>query len=253
MISLNAFVTVKPYFKKFVVFRVPLVGDPHVRSQLTRILFNNGVAYAFPYEVYLYFKGKPNETSNMIKEIIKQDTIGSKLIVSSLLETEKQYLTINDTVIIKPIVYLAIEKILELRGFHVLQNVKKAIPKINNEENMKKELVTSLTDDVIVLRGLRYMFEVRPSGYGILWLDVYSPPYNRQSMKLLSPKEIKRLDMMEQYYNEAVLKPKDRLDMLHKIIKILCNATEMLTLEFPDGDAIQFSMELLHLEAIEER
>jgi len=249
MIRLNAFITIKPCFKSFSAFRMPLVGDSRSRFQLARMLFDNGVAYAYPYEEYLYFKGKQDEILRVIEEVIAQGVIQGRLVLGSPLE--KLNLTVRDAVVIKPIVYLAFEKVLESKGFKVpRRRVKRAIPEIS-DENMKRRLITFLTGDVAVLRGLKYMLEVRPSGYGILWLDIYSPPFSLRNMKRLSPKEIKRLSLMEAYHSKAVLKSKDRLIMLSNIIDILCDGTRILTLEFPDGDTIQFSMEPLQLEAIE--
>jgi hypothetical protein len=95
------------------------------------------------------------------------------------------------------------------------------------------------------------MFEVRPSGYGILLLDIYSPPLSLQDMKLLSPVEIKSLNLMDVYRGEAVLKPRDRLNMLLYIINILLDDTRKIMLKFPDGDIVKFSSEPVQLEAIE--
>lgn len=249
MIRLNAFITIKPYFNSFSVFRLPLAGDQRSRSQLAKMLSDNRIAYAYPYKEYLYFKGKQDEVLRAIEEVETWGVIQGKLVPGSQLE--KLSLTVHDAVVIKPIVYLAFEKVLEPKGFRVpRKNVKRAIPEIS-DENMKKGLITSLVNDLAVLRGLKYMLEIRPSGYGILWLDLYSPPFSLQNMRCLSPKEVKYLNLMEVYHSKAVLKPKDRLAMLFKIIDILCGGTRTLTLEFPDGDAIQFSMELLQLESIE--
>ena len=249
MIRLNAFVTIRPYFNSFPVFRAPLAGDQRSRSQLARMLSDSQIAYAYPYEEYLYFKGKQSEVLKFVEEIRARGIIQGKLVLGPSLE--QLSLTVHDAVIIKPIVYLAFEKVLESKGFRVpRRNVKRAIPEISNE-NMKKGLITSLANDVAVLRGLKYMLEIRPSGYGILWLDLYSPPFSLQNIKRLSPKEVKHLNLMEIYHSKAVLKSKDRLAMLFNIIDILCDGTRTLTLKFPDGDAIEFSMELLQLESIE--
>jgi len=249
MIRLNAFITIKPYFKSFPVFRVPLVGDSRSRSELARMLFDNGVAHAYPHEEYLYFKGKQDETLRVLEEVMARGVIQGKLVLGPQLE--KLNLTVHDGVVIKPIVYLAFEKVLESKGFKVpRRGVKRAIPEIS-DENVKRGLITPLAGDIAVLRGLKYMFEVRPSGYGILWLDIYSPPFSLRNMKRLSHKEVKRLNLMESYHRKAVLKSKDRLTMLSNIINSLCDGTRILTLKFPDGDIIQFSMELLQLEAIE--
>jgi phage FluMu protein gp41 len=247
MIKLNAFVTINSCFNSFRVFRIPLAGDPRSRFQLARVLFDNEVAYAYPYREYLYFKGIPNKTLDIIKNIVQQDTIQGRLILGSVSEPESLYLTHKDEVIIKPIFYSAFEKILESRGFQVLwRNVKKAVPKVSGKDSTK-ELIELLTNDIVVLRGLKYMLEIRPSGSGILWLDIYSPPFSLKNMSKLSIREIKRLKLMEMYRNKAILKSRDRLAMLHKIINILCDSARILVLKFPDGDLIEFSMELLQL------
>ncbi|MGC8988309.1 hypothetical protein, partial [Infirmifilum sp.] len=82
-------------------------------------------------------------------------------------------------------------------------------------------------------------------------LDIYSPPLSLQDMKLLSPAEIESLNLIDVYRSEAVLKPKDRLNMLLNIVNILCDDTRKITLKFPDGDIVKFSAEPIQLEAIE--
>jgi len=250
LIRLNAFITIKPYFKIFNVIRAPLAGDACSCSQLTKMLFDNEVAYAFSHEGYLYFKGDLDETLRTAEKTMTQGiTRGNSMLGSPL---ERLRLTISDSAVIKPIVYLAFEKLLESRGFKIpKRRVKKAIPEINVEANRKRGLITPLTDDIVVLRGLKYMLEIRPSGYGALWLDVYSPPLSLQNMRLLSPKEVRYLGLMELYYYKAILKSIDRLNVLYNIIDILCDGTRTLTVKFPDGDSIQFSMELLQLQAVE--
>ena len=114
MIRLNAFITIKPYFKSFPVFRIPLVGDPRSRFQLARMLSDNGVAYAYPYEEYLYFKGNLKETLRIVEKVIAQGVIRGKLVLGS--PPEKLRLTVHDAVVVKPIVYLAFEKILNQRA-----------------------------------------------------------------------------------------------------------------------------------------
>ncbi|RLE46262.1 MAG: hypothetical protein DRJ31_10235 [Candidatus Methanomethylicota archaeon] len=253
MIKLNAFITIKPYFKNFLVYRIPLIGEQRSRSQLAKILFDDEIAFAYPYGEYLYFKGNPIETLRRVKEIINQRIIQGKIVLGSTEEPEQLYLTPENKVIIKPIVYSAFEKNLEARGFLVpRRNVKKAIPQID-EINRDRGLIISLTTNVVVLRGIKYMLEIRPSGYGILWLDIYSPPYDLSNMKCMSPKEVKNQGLMDQYYNIAVLKSNIRLELLYNMLEILCGneKTKMIILNFPDGDIIQLSSELLEPEIIE--
>jgi len=257
MLRLNAFTTIKPYFKCFSVFRVPLIGDPRSRFQLARILYNENIAYSFPYEEYLYCKGKPNGILERIREIVESNIIQGNLVLGSVEKPEEKVLGPQDEVIIKPIVYSAFEKILESKGFLIpCRTVKKAIPQIT-EESMNRGFIVPLTStsDVVVLRGLKYMLEIRPSGYGILWIDIYCPPLDLRLKRRLSPGELRERGLMELYHSKAVLKSKERLDILHHLLDILCGSREAQTLrlEFPDGEVIQFSRSLLQLEAIARR
>mgnify|MGYP000188547306 CR=1 FL=1 len=257
MLRLNAFITIKPYFKNFSVFRIPLIGNPRARSQLARMLYDENIAYSFPHGEYLYYKGKPNETLGKIREIVESNIIQGNLILSSIEKPEKKILSPQDEVIIKPIVYSAFEKILESKGFLVpRRTIKKAIPQIKEKSTNRGFFVPlTSTSDVVVLRGLKYMLEIRPSGYGILWIDVYCPPLDLRSKRRLSPRELRERGLMELYHSKAVLKSKERLDMLHHLLNILCNNVDAETLrfEFPDGEVIEFSRNLLHLEAITRR
>ena len=249
MIRLNAFVTLKPYFKEFPTFRIPIVGRPSDCLLLIRRLFDKDVAYGFQYEAHLYFKGNPERTVKTIKEMIEEGFHG-KIILGELSELKELSLTPSDISIIKPIVYLAFEKVLESSGFKIpRRNIKKAIPEIS-DVNRNRGLVLSLFThkDIVVLRGLRYMLEVRPSGYGIMWIDLYSPPFDLKRQKRLSYKEIRQMGIMEEYYAKSVLSSKERLTTLKKVLNLMNN---MLVLKFPDGDQLLFSNDLLQLESLE--
>jgi hypothetical protein len=247
--KINAFVTKRDYFKKFNVFRVPLLGDIYSLFQLTEKLFSEGIAYAFPYKEFFYFKGEPNETLEKINEVIKEVPQG-KLILSKSNGLEELPLSSTQGTIIKPIVYNAFRKLLELKGFRLpKRNIKKAIPDISN--STKREFIIPLdsASNIVVLRGLKYMFEVRPSGYGFLWLDVYSPPYNLMTQKFVSPKEVRASGLMNQYYSIAILKPNRRLEVLNSLLNVISNeSTQTIELNFPDNDILEFSKKMLEIE-----
>jgi len=244
MIRLNAFVTMRPYFKNFLVYRIPFASKKPY--ELIRVLLEADVAYAYPFREYLYFKGDHEKTLEKINEISQQNEMKGKFILGQNIEQRK--LGPNDNIIIKPIVYQAFEKTLTRKGFRRLgKNIKRMVPQIDIEK-LSKRFVKYLTDDVIIIRGIKYMLEIRPSGYGLLWLDIYTPSFHLKNSRYLSPKELKRLGIMDQYRKYALLQSKDRWELLQNILDMICEDKNNLILNFPDGDSIEFFIKPIELE-----
>jgi len=207
-------------------------------------LYTNNVAYSFPHKEFLYFKGKTNETVNQIRRDFNE-LLEDKLFMGNQIEEYK--LSYNTQIILKPIVYMAFEKLLETIGFFIpKKTVKRSLPLIDTP--LDDDFIIQLNEDIFILRGIKYMLEIRPSGRALLWLDIYSPAYNISEKRRISPREIREAGLMDHYYELATLKPKDRYDLICKVLDMICQEQETLKLNFPDGDFILFEKKLLYLE-----
>lgn len=244
---LNALMTNETYFRAFEGFRALMVGESSIRFAIAHSLYKDCVAFSYPHEEYLYFKGDPNSTLRYISDNFK-NLLGKELAVSN--EAEKYVFSYENRFILKPIIYMAFEKILESKGFFVpRRTAKRALPRLDSPP--KAEFIVPISDDVLVLRGFRYMIEIRPSGHALLWLDVYSPAYSKAERRRISPRRIREIGLMDNYHREAVLKPEKRLSILNEILDIICTNKTFLRLDFPDNDHVLFRRELLSIQEIE--
>jgi len=126
---------------------------------------------------------------------------------------------------------MAFEKILESKGFFVpRRTAKRALPRLDSPP--KAEFIVPISDDVLVLRGIKYMIEIRSLGHALLWLDVYSPAYSKVEKRRISPKKIREIGLMDKYHRDAVLKPEKRLNILNEILDIICTNKTFLKLNF---------------------
>jgi len=237
VITLNFLISIRNYFSEFSVFKTPLIGDNRVRFKLFHYLYANKVAFSYPYGEYLYFKGDPNLVLKKLKQLSKINGV----IVSE--NYQEEMLTYENQIVIKPIVYQSFEELLRKKSFRIPGRRKRAIPDINSANSdilkYKEELIIPLTSNVYVLRGIKYMLEIKPSGYALLWIDLYSPPYDAKKNRFLSPREVRELGLMDYYHGYAVIKSSTRKKLLEKILSIICD--DYLELRFPDNDTLLFS------------
>jgi hypothetical protein len=252
MLILNALTTIKPYFKSFKAWRLVLIGTSSARFKLSDSLWQENVAFAYPYQEYMYFKGSPEIVLRKIKELVSMFDRGELFLQEENPGLEQIMLGVDNEVIIKPIVYASIKNLLKEKGFiHPYRKTKKAIPEINRRFE-KMGLIEYLSDDIVVLHGLRYMFQVRRSGYGIAWFDIYSPAYSLTEGRILPPKRLRSLGLSEEYKKRASLSPEKRLEMLNSILSLLAANESTITLRFPDGDVIEVAKDFIILQPMGE-
>ena len=248
MLTLNALTTIKPYFKSFNVWRVVLIGTSSARFKLSDSLWQENVAFAYPHEEYLYFKGDPEIVLQKIRESISMFDRRELFFQEENPDLEQVVLGVDNEVIIKPIVYASIKSLLKEKGFiHPYKRAKKAIPEINPKFE-KMRLIEYLSDDIVVLHGIKYMFQVRRSGYGIVWFDIYSPAYSLSERRILPPKRLRAIGLSEKYKKRASLSPEKRLEMLNSILSLLADNGFTITLRFPDGDAVEIAKDFIILQ-----
>jgi hypothetical protein len=99
-----------------------------------------------------------------------------------------------------------------------------------------------LKKDVVVLFGLRYMFEVSWEGKLRLWFDVYAPLWSISEKRPLHRKEIDS-ELKELYVQKALLRPKHRYTKTLELIKTIFE-DKSIKLEFCDGDHFSFPKEM---------
>jgi len=99
-----------------------------------------------------------------------------------------------------------------------------------------------LGENVTVIFGLKYMFEVSSRNSLRLWLDVYAPLWSAAEKHFLNKKDIDA-KLRELYVQKALLRPKDRYKKTLKLIEILFG-DEIIELEFCDDYCLSFSKEM---------
>ena len=248
MLTLNALITIKPYFRAFKAWRLVLIGTSSARFRLSGSLWQENVAFGYPHEEYLYFKGDPDIVLRKIRELITLFDRRELFFQEENPGLEEIVLGVDNEVIIKPIVYASIKSLLKEKGFiHPYKRAKKAIPKIDPRFK-KLGLIDYLSNEIVVLHGLKYMFQVRRSGYGIVWFDIYSPAYSLSEQRILPPKRLRAAGLSEKYKMLASLHPEKRLRMLESILSLLADNESIITLRFPDGDVIEVAKDFVVLQ-----
>lgn len=249
MLTLNALTTINPYFKSFKAWRVVLVGASVYAFKLSDSLWQENVAFAYPYKEYLYFKGNPDTVLQKIREFAGMFDRRELVFQEENPGLEQVVLGVHDEVIIKPIVYASIKSLLREKGFiHPYKRAKKAIPEPNSKLE-KMGLIEYLSNDIVILHGLKYMFQVRRSGYGIVWPDIYSPAYSHTERRILPPKKLRAIGLSEKYKMQVSLSPESRLKMLNRILSLLADNEFIITLHFPDGDEVKINKDFIILQA----
>jgi len=249
MLTLNALTTIRPYFRAFKVWRLVLIGTSNARFELSYSLWQENAAFSYPHKENFYFKGNPDIVLPKVKELATMFDRGKLFFEEYNPNFEEISLGVDNEVVIKPIVYASIKSLLKERGFvHPYKKAMKAVPKIDDSRFREMGLVEYLSDDIVVLHGLRYMFQVRRSGYGIVWLDIYSPAYSLNEGRILPPGELRATGLSERYKILASLNPEKRLTMLDSILNLLTDNGSIITLHFPDGDVVEIAKEFISLQ-----
>ena len=198
----------------------------------------------------MFFKGDPEQVINELEKVNNQ----SERVY--FIRDSLQEITLTpqgDEKLLKNLLYSLFEGELYRRGFIApISKSKRALPDPVTYET-HKELFVKLNNDIGVLYGLRYMFEVCPRNVVRLWLDLYTPLWWVTEKRRLNRKEIREIDitLSEQYTHKAILHPKDRYKKTLKIIDVLF-PDESIELKFRDGDIISFSKNMYLISNIGE-
>ncbi|MEM1718246.1 MAG: Piwi domain-containing protein [Thermosphaera sp.] len=237
---LNVFRSSSIALSNFKVWRLPtaITGMRELYA-IFKQLSQNKIADCVLYKDSVYFKGDPRGVRESLSRL-PGTYIGSELnetILSPLAESS----------LIKVLLYSAFERELENKNWRVLSRRKKALPP-PTEKN--EEFYLELTDENIVLFGLKYMFEIRPNNDVLLWLDIYAPIWSIANKRRLTRSEISE-KLKRDYVNRALLRTKERFQKLLKILDILF-PEKMITLEFCDETSISFLKKNYEVPSIQE-
>jgi len=148
------------------VWRIPVVADQGVIFQIIKELSWKGVADLVFSNELLYFKGEPKKVIEELKREKGKVFIGEPL----------QEVTLSchsDERLIRGLLYSSLERIFRKRKWQApIGKKKKAVPQIDSNY---EDIYSELRRDIVVLFGLKYMFEIAPGKSLRLWLDVYAP------------------------------------------------------------------------------
>ncbi|RSN72685.1 Piwi domain-containing protein [Candidatus Methanodesulfokora washburnensis] len=227
-VLLNVFETPLQNFK---VWKIPIVADPRVISQEIRELSQKRVADCSFSNGFLYFKGEPEK---VIEELQKESIIVSQPPEEVILSPQREGKIIRD------LLYSSFEGILHKKGWRApIGKRKRALPEAYESY---RDFYLELGENVTVIFGLKYMFEVSSRNSLRLWLDVYAPLWSAAEKHFLNKKDIDA-KLRELYVQKALLRPKDRYKKTLKLIEILFG-DEIIELEFCDDYCLSFSKEM---------
>lgn len=232
---LNAFQTLSP-LRDFNVWRLPVAArDLRVLFGRIHNFSKNRIADCTFNEGFLYFKGDPSNVEKELKE-------SNEVYIGEPLE-EVVLSPSTDMLLIKHLFYSAFEGTLYERGWLApLKNMKRAIPLA--DEIFKENLHLKISDEVMMLFGLKYMFEVRPSGDALLWLDIYAPLWSLAERRRLHIKEIDE-EIRKIYKEKALLRPKERYYRTLEIINDVFGGEKSLEIRFCDNTSVSFLKEMI--------
>jgi len=226
-VLLNVFET---SMQKFKVWRVPVIADQRVIFQKIKELSQRGVADLVFSNGLLYFKGEPKKVIEELLREKEQIFIGEPL--------EEVVLSPQDNKnLIRGLLYSSLERAFRGSGWQApIGKRKRALPQIYKNH---EDLYSKLKEDVVVLFGLKYMFEIASEESLRLWLDVYASLWSLSEKRRLHIKEIDA-GLKELYFKRALLRPRQRYERTLKLVETIFG-DKGIKLEFCDGDVLSFS------------
>jgi len=217
---------------KDIVIKNPVSENMRRMYETFKQLSFEGVADVEFHNNQLFIKGNADEVSKKLKEIafISEDHKYGKLNVS------------NHRNIMRALFYKALSRYVTQRNLVLLwgkRKRKKILPLgYNLDELVERNLAVRLDDNLILYRGLYVMLEIFDDGGAILWIDLYSPIFERSKSKPLSPREAKMLGLKDKYVS-FIPSPRERMEFTNRLLRMLCEGTN-LNVQFPDGFSISF-------------
>jgi hypothetical protein len=229
-IKLNVFEASPRSFK---VWRIPIAAEPKAIFQMIKELSERQIADSTFLDGYFYFKG---DQKNVINELQKVTVaVGTPLENVSL---DLRYL--SDKKVLKALLYSAFERELNERGWHApLGKRKRSVPKLSSQN---EAICQELNNELYVLYGLKYMFEVDFKKNIRLWLDIYSPVWSLSESRPLTKRQLDSR-IKELYLRKALLSPKQRYNKTLELINMLFK-DGYIELRFCDGEKISFLKEM---------
>jgi len=190
-------------------------------TEVLRELSVKQIAFAYPHEGRLYFKGDQKGLIEKIEVLSKQypNDIKFKDYVSTTMLNPKD--DIKDLNITRAIIYSA------LRGTYAERISKtdyKSFTKRGYVQLFPKSEIKYLDQlgTYYVHYGLRILFEVSPRGYGVLWIDMLAPPISLENgtRQRISYKTLPD-DCKNRYRQLAVINTTNRVKDIKRLVQKL--------------------------------
>jgi hypothetical protein len=229
-VKLNVFEASPRIFK---VWCIPIATEPKVIFRMIKELSEKRIADSTFLDGYFYFKG---DQENVINELQKV----AVAVGSSLENISLDLQSLSNKKILKALLYSAFERELNERGWRApLGKRKRSVPELPSQ---KEALRQELSNELYVLYGLKYMFDVDSKKNIRLWLDIYSPVWSLSESRPLMKQQINS-KIKELYVRRALLSPIQRYNKTLELINTLFN-DRYIELRFCDGEKISFSKEM---------
>lgn len=183
--------------KHFITFNVKCLRGFSFETNQSRSVYDflrdlsiEKIAYAYPHEGNLYFLGDGDALLDKINEFNLHHSKNIIVLEEQKFYSQSLYPVVNESHfnIIKVILYHALrgnyaEKISNNPPYSLLRR-RRAV------ELFIKGKIEELDQDHFIHYGLKFLFDISPEGYGVLWVDMVLPPIKRD-------KELHRVDPEE--------------------------------------------------------
>jgi hypothetical protein len=104
-------------------------------------------------------------------------------------------------------------------------------------------MIAQLNVDTVLVLGLRYMLEIRPTGHGLLWIDSRTLAFDWKSKTYRDSRSIIAGPDAQGFRRFSVVDPSERLSRIRGIVDRI-SVNNNVPVDFVDGSQIMFERTL---------
>lgn len=144
--------------------------------------------------------------------------------------------------ILKVIFYRSLHRKLNAYGFSSTRSVDSRIARPIPSQ-VSNFMIAQLNVDTVLVLGLRYMLEIRPTGHGLLWIDSRTLAFDWKSKTYRDSRSIIAGPDAQGFRRFSVVDPSERLSRIRGIVDRI-SVNNNVPVDFVDGSQIMFERTL---------